>query len=179
MLTALLDSLIAAVPVGGESAVDKLFVSALDSGNRSNWFFEQRLQRWWQPRAAETYLSGYTGQRDGADETRWLIEFKPLQTSVTYRDGAGAGNWRRGAKVALYLTLLEMPARRVLWSGELRGNAADIIARDEAASLENRTVDFTVGRVRSRRVPGRLLPSLLVTAAAGSIVYLFYSVRSR
>ncbi len=179
VLSALLDSLIATVKVPGDSAVDELFVSSLDSGNRANWLFEERLQSRWEATASRTYLSGYARENDGAGRRRWLLEFRPLQLGITYRNGTGAGNLRRGAKVVIYLALLEMPERGVLWSGELRGETSDIVAADAVASLENRTVAFTKGVMQNQRGPGKLLPAFLVTAAAGSIVYLFYSVRSR
>lgn len=79
----------------------------------------------------------------------------------------------------LFLRLVNEFSGKVLWSGMSEKTGSEWIQEDDVPNVENHNIPFTRGKYASRSKSIGLFQPLLVSTAAGVIVYLFYALRSR
>lgn len=185
LLVALTDSLLHRFVVENIAGLEgDIVIRSFDSGGRENWFFEDRVIQQLQHTGKTVYVER---QNDSApvkinNTWTWSLEYKILRLGIRYKDIGNTGDAalvRRIGHAGFTLRLIAERSGKVEWSGELQGEKKDHVMNKNRVALEDETIHFTVGKgIAPQRRLGLFKP-LLISGAAGVIVFLFFSLRSR
>lgn len=107
----------------------------------------------------------------------YLFEFTPVQNNVVYQEKKDElnGNVLRSVHVQLVMKIEK--SSKVLYNKQIAKDYSDNVSGDQLNKIETDFFTFTKGK-RSQRLISRLFEPALVSVAAGTIIYLFYSFRS-
>jgi len=155
------------------SAADTLTPVILDcrSGERElNWLIEKESIAWLNNLGYDQVYQG-----EARDVTGHFIEIRPLRHAVFYRELGG--ELERSVSAEIYLKWLS-PQREILYTQTLADTLSDTIGRDRVERIENENYPFTKGEI-PRRFFNRYGEPLVVSLITGSMIYLFYSFRSK
>lgn len=164
--------------MAGSSAVR---IQSLQPDEEAGWFFAEGLENVLRDLGAESiYLDGVG---PAGQESSLLIDFKILRVGIRYLETPEIGNddelRERMGHVALFLRISEQPSGKLLWSGEVSRDSSDTIRLAQLKVLENANIPFTVGQGTKNGDGSNLLEPVLITGITGTIIFLFYSLRSR
>lgn len=153
-------------------------ITPLDD-NPSNWFVEDCLTRKLHQAGATVYLKADSDKATRADTSANLkLEFKTVAIGVAYHEQEDQRLQRR-VVLELFVRVTDSQSGRLLFSASPRKHVVDYIDADDVARIEDSELAFARGTVIREERPPKLLRPVVVSAAAGLIVYLFYALRSR
>jgi len=185
LLVALTDSLLHNFVVENIAELEgDIVIRSLDSDGQENWFFEDRVIQQLQHTGKTVYV-----ERQNASPLvkvngnwTWSLEYKILHLGIRYEDVGDTGDTAlvgRIGRAGFTLRVIAERSGKVEWSGELKGEKKDHVTNKNRVELEDETIHFTVGKgIAPQRRLGLFKP-LLISGAAGVIVFLFFSLRSR
>jgi len=179
LLTQLADSLVGSFLARevGETSLSVLLEKS-DATNGSNWFLEARLVDACQRRNHTVFISGAENSTHPVDA--YLLRFNGLDVGASYTDlHNDPTHLRRKAAVKMAVILSRVRSGEVLWQGNLAAHHSDRINRKQVEALENSNIPFTVGSRERQSKPVRWVQPVAVSATAGLVIFLFYSLRSR
>lgn len=105
-----------------------------------------------------------------------------LRCQVRYQrvqDSPPQAGWRRLVVAEAEVEAVEHPSRRTWLQDFYRSEFADTLRADEIRALEDPRFPFTIGRWPPRSLWSKMLEPLLLTVAAGAVVYALYALRTR
>jgi hypothetical protein len=106
---------------------------------------------------------------------RCEIAYQPLPRRRFWQKS----RWQRHANIIVELGAHDVATRQLRLQKIFVESAADTLAGKILPRLEDQGFDFTLGSRESRDENPRWLEPVLITAATGVVIYLFYSLRSR
>ncbi len=180
LLTQLADSLISSFVSEQLAKPPSLcIVQPANSESSHNWFTQERLIYVLGMAGKKVFLSGPDVAKPDSQDG-FLIEFVTRELAILYGEPRqGSAALTRTAKVGLSLLLLNRRNGEVLWHGALTGKKTDNVQSNQLPAIEDESIAFTRGvkSVPSNSV--KLAQPLAVSVAAGVVIFLFYSLRSR
>lgn len=186
-LTSLADSLLESATKEYVSDVEKrAIVRSLDVNDKANWFIENRLVEVLKRNGVRTIylaLENDVQPEIEPDSLVSILEFKLLHLKIEYHELTKQQNSgekiQRVGKAGLFLRIINKPSGKILWSDNLEGTKSDWIPINNKSIVENKEIHFTKGKTIRKSNSIKLVQPLIISSAAGVIVYLFYSLRSR
>jgi len=179
MLTQLADSLIDSFMAAqlSESSSSVLLRKG-DPGNASNWFLQDRFVEACQNRNQKVFIS--EGEKEAPWQDGYLLQFNGLDVGTAYDNfKENPKRLRRSVTIKMAVLLARPLSGEVMWRGNLAGQHADLIDADQINAVENDNIPFTVGVRETKSKSVKLVQPVAVSATAGLVIFLFYSLRSR
>lgn len=151
-------------------------LSRLDKDDRSNWYVEKEFLEFF-PDSANGIVLVNDDLPCGNNE-RLSISYKPLDLTVEYYP-ASQNNVQRNVVERIYFRLMECMGHTVIWSGEITAHYNDSLKKKQVKFVESENLPFTVGVWKPSEKSMIFLPVAFVSAIAGSVVFLFFALRTQ
>jgi hypothetical protein len=163
-----------------------IYIQRLDSLSATNWFVEGMLQDTFRelgydslamahPVAKHTYIDRLA-LRDPV-----ILRFRTVDLAVEYnaeRSFWGNADIQRKVYAELRLSMHEYSSGSLLCSGTRRKVADDTLRRGYIDNIENDNIAFTRGTLPETSIIRRVIEPVFIIGLTGTVVYLFYSLRS-
>ncbi len=145
------------------------------------WYIENQILQQLLEMGCDTVLI-YRNEVPERREADIVFEFSIRHLGVEYK---GEGSfWKtksviRNIVAELWMQIYDGKNGRVLWSGALRREFTDRIKPDQLKSLENPYLSFTSAPAPPPVHFKKIVEPTFIIGVTGTIVYLFYSLRSK
>ncbi|MBN1998889.1 hypothetical protein JW935_15120 [candidate division KSB1 bacterium] len=159
-----------------------------------DWFIESQITTWlkkngntdvfsWNTTASIIEKNGAVIKQAGStsDTLRldcpFILEYRPIQLETVYkRKKTESDSLSRSITVVLYLKTIQ--SSRIYFADTFRQQSVDVIASRDMEKVENAELKFTIGEKPISLIK-RLYEPALVSVFTGSVIYFFYSFRSK
>lgn len=179
LLTSLGNDLVEKVVKKSGLINEKACVFLLTSRKDSiNWFLEKRLSSYLINSGYEVY-STFRDSLPKLDYKNYLIEFNTIEIGIKYRADVTVDlKLERTGFLNADFRITELETNKVLLNDIFFESVTDWVDVSEKEDIENQNIDITIGEI-SEGLPTVRFKPLIITMVTGTIVYLFYALRSR
>ena len=163
-----------------------IYIQRLDSLSGTNWFVEGMLQDTFRELGYDSLALAHPVAKDAyldRLQTRdpVILRFRFVDLAVEY--SAEKSFWRnpgiqRRVFAELRLSMHEYSSGSLLCAGTKRKIADDTVQRKYIEHIENDNIAFTKGTLPETSIIRRVIEPAFIIGLTGTVVYLFYSLRS-
>ena len=138
------------------------------------WVENRLVAKWGCPVQAFSPVRNVRGKRLLFQWQDWKISYRPLRKWL----GLRSAGWRRNISASAIVQVVDFASGNVVFSRQMNLGLKDVVRSPE--SVETRLLPFTRG-VQEKHRTGFLgiLEPVFLFAISGTVIYLFYAVRSQ
>ncbi len=152
-----------------------LTISKKDS---TNWFLEKGLSRYLIGSGYEIFTA-LNDTLSKAGNKNYLIQFNTIDIGIKYKPDIKVDlKLERTGFLNVDFKITDGHTKQVLLNDVFFESVQDWVDVSERENLENQNIDFTIGEI-TEGLPSVRFKPLIITAVTGTVVYLFYALRSR
>jgi hypothetical protein len=153
-----------------------LYIQKYDNdSNPLHLFIQKQIIESARPAGFADFFSGY--QKDNCD-TCWTIICYPIEFKIDYKKTARDNQYARKIHIETYCKIVSA-IKKIKYAEINTIVLQDSVVIDQWTEIENSNLGFTTGKKPDKRFYEKLIQPILVTLATASVIYTFYSYRSK
>ena len=162
----------------------KIIIKNAQQGDENKWYVDYWFINVLDTIGHELYVLGFNVDSTVSIEScsTAVLEYKIKHLDIEYTSKNKFWNTssiERRIAVELWIKCYKLSDGFIHWAGNIGKEYSDIIEMDHIHTLENRYIKFTKAAIPVAKGFTNFLEPILIMGLSGTIIYLFYSFRSK